>query len=136
MMRMTPLISASGRETSSTSSCQPRTTDATSVFSGLKSNGFSVRPQYAIYEAVTVAIEAVGIRTVRNPIFGPAAQVEPGQVRHGADPGHFSPHLDRRIEQELSRPGASDIEIQRLKRAKLRLKEEIVKMEGGTAARH
>ncbi len=44
--------------------------------------------------------------------------------------------LDRRIEQELSRPGASDIEIQRLKRAKLRLKEEIVKMEGGTAARH
>ena len=44
--------------------------------------------------------------------------------------------LDRRIEQELSRPGASDIEIQRLKRAKLRLKEEIVKMEDKVAARH
>ncbi len=44
--------------------------------------------------------------------------------------------LDRRIEQELSRPGASDVEIQRLKRAKLRLKEEIVKMEDKVAARH
>src|SRR3954464_5982687 len=34
------------------------TTDATSVFSGLKSNGFSLRPQYAIYGATTVALEA------------------------------------------------------------------------------
>jgi hypothetical protein len=34
-----------------------RTTDATSVFSGLKSNGFSLRPQYAIREATTVALE-------------------------------------------------------------------------------
>ena len=35
-----------------------RTTDATSVFSGLKSNGFSLRPQYAVYGATTVAVEA------------------------------------------------------------------------------
>ena len=35
-----------------------RTTDATSVFSGLKSNGFSVRPQYAIFGRTTLAIEA------------------------------------------------------------------------------
>jgi len=35
-----------------------RTSDATSVFSGLKSNGFSLRPQYAIREATTIAIEA------------------------------------------------------------------------------
>lgn len=35
-----------------------RTTDATSVFSGLKSNGFSVRPQYAIHGATSVALEA------------------------------------------------------------------------------
>jgi hypothetical protein len=34
-----------------------RTTDATSVFSGLKSNGYSLRPQYAIRAATTVAIE-------------------------------------------------------------------------------
>lgn len=34
-----------------------RTTDATSVFSGLKSNGFSLRPQYAIKEGTTVALE-------------------------------------------------------------------------------
>ncbi len=35
-----------------------RTTDATAVFSGLKSSGFSLRPQYAIYGATTIAIEA------------------------------------------------------------------------------
>jgi hypothetical protein len=35
-----------------------RTTDATSVFAGLKSNGFSLRPQYAIREGTTIAIEA------------------------------------------------------------------------------
>ncbi len=34
-----------------------RTADATSVFSGLKSNGFSLRPQYAIRDGTTVAIE-------------------------------------------------------------------------------
>jgi hypothetical protein len=34
-----------------------RTTDATAVFSGLKSNGYSLRPQYAIRAATTVAIE-------------------------------------------------------------------------------
>ena len=35
-----------------------RTTDATSVFSGLSANGFSLRPQYAIRGATTIAIEA------------------------------------------------------------------------------
>jgi hypothetical protein len=35
-----------------------RTTDATSVFSGLKSSGFSLRPQYAVYRATTIAVEA------------------------------------------------------------------------------
>ena len=35
-----------------------RTTDATSVFSGLTSNGLSLRPQYAIRGATTLAIEA------------------------------------------------------------------------------
>ena len=35
-----------------------RTTDATSVFSGLKSNGFSLRPQYRVYGATTIALEA------------------------------------------------------------------------------
>lgn len=34
-----------------------RTTDVTSVFTGIKSNGFSVRPQYAIRQATTIAIE-------------------------------------------------------------------------------
>jgi hypothetical protein len=35
-----------------------RTTDATSVFSGLSANGFSLRPQYAIRPSTTLAIEA------------------------------------------------------------------------------
>jgi hypothetical protein len=35
-----------------------RTTDATSVFSGLTANGFSLRPQYAIRPTTTLAIEA------------------------------------------------------------------------------
>jgi hypothetical protein len=34
-----------------------RTTDATSVFSGLKSSGYSLRPQYAIRPGTTIAIE-------------------------------------------------------------------------------
>jgi hypothetical protein len=34
------------------------TTDETSVFSGLKSNGFSFRPQFAIHGATTLAVEA------------------------------------------------------------------------------
>lgn len=34
-----------------------RTTDATSVFSGLKSSGYSLRPQYAIRAGTTIAIE-------------------------------------------------------------------------------
>ena len=34
-----------------------RTNDATSVFAGLKSNGFSIRPQYAIFGGTTIALE-------------------------------------------------------------------------------
>ena len=37
--------------------------------------------------------------------------------------------LERRINQEQSRPGSSDQEIRRLKLEKLRLKEEISKLE-------
>jgi len=35
-----------------------KTTDATSVFSGLTANGFSLRPQYALLPTTTLAIEA------------------------------------------------------------------------------
>lgn len=37
--------------------------------------------------------------------------------------------LERRIEQEQSRPGSSDDEIRRMKLEKLRLKEEISKLQ-------
>ncbi len=37
--------------------------------------------------------------------------------------------LDRRIEQETSRPAATDQELRRLKLEKLRLKEEIEKLQ-------
>jgi len=36
--------------------------------------------------------------------------------------------LDRRIEEELSRPGSSDVEITRLKLEKLKLKDEISRL--------
>ena len=35
-----------------------RTSDATSVFTGLKSNGYSLRPQYRVYGGTTIALEA------------------------------------------------------------------------------
>lgn len=40
--------------------------------------------------------------------------------------------LERRIEEELARPGSDDLEITRLKREKLKLKEEIVKLQSRT----
>ena len=43
--------------------------------------------------------------------------------------------LERRIEQEMSRPGSTDHEITRLKLEKLRLKEEITKLQS-KATRH
>lgn len=40
--------------------------------------------------------------------------------------------LERRIEQEMARPGASDQEIRRLKLEKLRIKEQMVKLSAET----
>ncbi len=40
--------------------------------------------------------------------------------------------LERRIEEELARPGSSDLDITRLKREKLKLKEEIVRLQSQT----
>jgi len=39
--------------------------------------------------------------------------------------------LERRIAEEVSRPGSDDIEIRRLKQEKLRLKEEIARLQDG-----
>ena len=46
--------------------------------------------------------------------------------------------LERRIEEEVARPGSDDIEIRRMKQEKLRLKEQIARLaeEPSTAARH
>lgn len=41
--------------------------------------------------------------------------------------------LDRRIEEELSRPGSSDVEITRLKLEKLKLKDEITRLSAKTS---
>lgn len=38
--------------------------------------------------------------------------------------------LERRIEQEISRPGSTDQEITKLKLEKLKVKEEMVKLQG------
>jgi hypothetical protein len=40
--------------------------------------------------------------------------------------------LERRIEEELARPGSSDLEITRMKREKLKLKEQIVRLQSQT----
>jgi hypothetical protein len=37
--------------------------------------------------------------------------------------------LERKLAEEISRPGSSDLEIARLKREKLKLKDEIVRLE-------
>jgi hypothetical protein len=42
--------------------------------------------------------------------------------------------LDRRIEEEMSRPGSDDVEIRRMKQQKLKIKEEIDRL--STASRH
>lgn len=42
--------------------------------------------------------------------------------------------LERRIEEETSRPGSDDLAIRRLKQEKLKLKDEIFKLE--TETRH
>lgn len=46
--------------------------------------------------------------------------------------------LERRIEEEVARPGSDDIEIRRMKQEKLRLKEQIARLaeEPQMAARH
>ena len=40
--------------------------------------------------------------------------------------------LERQIEEELSRPGADDLEILKLKKEKLRIKDEMVKLQSRT----
>jgi hypothetical protein len=40
--------------------------------------------------------------------------------------------LERRIEEEVARPGSDDLEIRRLKQEKLKLKDEIVRLESQT----
>ena len=44
-------------------------------------------------------------------------------------------HLERRIEDEVSRPGSDDVEIYRLKLQKLKLKDEITRL-SGSETRH
>jgi hypothetical protein len=40
--------------------------------------------------------------------------------------------LERRIEEEMARPGSDDLEIRRLKQEKLKLKDEIYRLKGET----
>jgi hypothetical protein len=40
--------------------------------------------------------------------------------------------LERRIEEEITRPGSDDLAIRRLKQEKLKLKDEIVRLESVT----
>jgi len=40
--------------------------------------------------------------------------------------------LERRIEEEMARPGSDDLEIRRMKQEKLKLKDEITRLESET----
>lgn len=40
--------------------------------------------------------------------------------------------LERRIQEEMARPGSDDIEIRRMKQEKLKLKDEIVRLKSET----
>jgi hypothetical protein len=40
--------------------------------------------------------------------------------------------LERKIKEELARPGADDVQITQLKLQKLKLKDEMAKLRGGT----
>ena len=40
--------------------------------------------------------------------------------------------LERKIKEELARPGADDVQITQLKPQKLKLKDEMAKLQGGT----
>jgi hypothetical protein len=40
--------------------------------------------------------------------------------------------LERRIQEEMARPGSDDIEIRRMKQEKLKLKDEMVRLQTGT----
>ena len=40
--------------------------------------------------------------------------------------------LERQIEEEMSRPGADDLQITRLKREKLKIKDEMTKLQSRT----
>ena len=44
--------------------------------------------------------------------------------------------LERKIEEELSRPGGDDTQISRWKREKLKLKDEITKLRTSSETRH
>jgi hypothetical protein len=44
--------------------------------------------------------------------------------------------LERRIEEEVARPGSDDIEVHRLKLEKLKLKDEIARLCGDPETRH
>ena len=40
--------------------------------------------------------------------------------------------LERRIAEEMSRPGSDEVQIRRLKQEKLKLKDEITRLQSGT----
>ncbi len=72
-----------------------RTTDATSVFSGLTSSGLSLRPQYEIHSAATIAIEA---RSYLFDAASRAAATNPGSS-FGSREGQLGITLNTRIRQ-------------------------------------
>jgi len=51
---------------------------------------------------------------------------------HLQELSHRHSALERRIQEEMARPGSDDLEIRRLKQEKLKLKDEITRLEAAT----
>jgi hypothetical protein len=66
------------------------------------------------------------------PVFNSEKEVRMALSAHLQELSEKHRQLERRIEEETARPGSDDLAIRRLKQEKLKLKDEIYKLENAT----
>lgn len=75
------------------------------------------------------------LQICNNPVvFNSEKEVRMALSAHLQELSEKHRQLERRIQEETSRPGSDDLAIRRLKQEKLKLKEQIYRLE--TATRH
>jgi hypothetical protein len=67
-----------------------------------------------------------------TPFFNSGKEVRMALSAHLQELSEKHRQLERRIEEEIARPGSDDLEIRRMKQEKLKLKDEIVRLEAQT----